>query len=195
MKEKIKAWFYHYPISSLDTQYQQIPQEKLLWNHKPLVMNSFLVWDFENIGLQCFEAIKALVKFTPLKLYVISKRPIRLFVQRILQEEGFILFENYPGSADDKIIALIKMHQDYSHLILVSSDSDFVPTITSYLASHHVQWIMRDSNKKRICMKINLAHPRLTLSTFESQKSYSQKPHSNYANQAFNIKKGANNVR
>lgn len=117
--KKIKAWFHHYSLSSLETQYQEIPQEKLLWNDKPLMMNSFLVWDFENIGLQCFEAIKALVKFTPLKLYVISKRPIRLFVQRILQEEGFILFENYPGSADDKIIALIKMHQGYSHLILL----------------------------------------------------------------------------
>ena len=162
---KLLEWFEDPKISSLETQYQCVPKELLLWNDKALLKGSFLVWDFENIGISFFEAIKACVAFTPEKLYLMCKHPISTQNRALLEARGFILFENYPGSADEKIIDLIKVHQGCTHLILISSDSDFVPAVHRYLENHHVQWIMNDCNKKRICMKINLAHPRLKITT------------------------------
>ena len=166
MIQTISEWFERYPIAPLQIQYRPIPQGSLLWNDKPLLRHSFLVWDVENISVKCFDSIKALVKFTPEKLYAISKKALSLNNLRFFEEHGFVLFENYPGSADEKIMKLIAMHQGCTHLILISSDSDFVPSVHRFLEHHYVQWIINDANKKRICMRVNLSHTRLTLSTF-----------------------------
>ena len=166
MIQTISEWFERYPIAPLQIQYRSIPQGSLLWNDKPLLRHSFLVWDVENISVKCFDSIKALVKFTPEKLYAISKKALSLNNLRFFEEHGFVLFENYPGSADEKIMKLIAMHQGCTHLILISSDSDFVPSVHRFLEHHHVQWIINDANKKRICMRVNLSHTRLILSTF-----------------------------
>ena len=166
MIQTISEWFERYPIAPLQIQYRSIPQGSLLWNDKPLLRHSFLVWDVENISVKCFDSIKALVKFTPEKLYAISKKALRLNNLRFFEEHGFVLFENYPGSADEKIMKLIAMHQGCTHLILISSDSDFVPSVHRFLEHHYVQWIINDANKKRICMRVNLSHTRLILSTF-----------------------------
>lgn len=151
--------------------------DTVLWCDKPLLKNTFFVWDLENIGFRYFESIQSLVKFTPEKLYAISKRRLHDETVAALKEKGFRLFEDYPHSADKKIIDLIKVHQGYTHLILVSSDSDFVKVVRSYLEHHHVQWIINDAIKKRICMSIDLTHPRLTLSTFvpEHNTNFPQK--------------------
>ncbi|WP_442765378.1 hypothetical protein [Sulfurospirillum cavolei] len=151
--------------------------DAILWHNKPLRMGSFLVWDVENIGVRFMEEIKASLSFTPQKRYALSKRPLSLRVQNTLQKEGFILFEHYPLSVDEKIMKLIHLHQGYTHGVLVSSDSDFVPTIKSFLENHHVVWIMRDDSKKRICMYMDLTHPRLTLRTLFRSSS---KKHSSY---------------
>ena len=166
MIQTLSRWFESYPISPLQIQYRPIPQGSLLWSDKPLLRNSFLVWDVENISVKCFDSIKALVKFTPEKLYAISKKALSLDALRFFEEHGFVLFENYPGSADKKIMDLISMHQGCTHLILISSDSDFVPCVHRFLEAHHVQWIINDANKKRICMRVNLCHTRLIISTF-----------------------------
>ena len=166
MIQTISEWFERYPIAPLQIQYRPIPQGSLLWNDKLLLRHSFLVWDVENISVKCFDSIKALVKFTPEKLYAISKKVLSPSVLGFFEENGFVLFENYPGSADEKIMKLIAMHQGCTHLILISSDSDFVPSVHRFLEYHHVQWIINDANKKRICMRVNLSHTRLTLSTF-----------------------------
>lgn len=187
MIKTLSHWFERYPIAPLQIQYRPIPQESLLWNDKPLLRHSFLVWDVENISVKYFDSIKALVKFTPEKLYAISKKALSLNNLRFFEEHGFVLFENYPGSADEKIMKLIAMHQGCTHLILISSDSDFVPSVHRFLEHHHVQWIINDANKKRICMRVNLSHTRLILSTFvqkdtkekkravKASKSYSKK--------------------
>ena len=166
MIQTITGWVERYALTPLQIQYRPIPQESLLWNDKPLLRHSFLVWDVENISVKCFDSIKALVKFTPEKLYAISKKVLSPSVIGFFEEHGFVLFEKYPGSADEKIMKLIAMHQGCTHLILISSDSDFVPSVHRFLEYHHVQWIINDANKKRICMRVNLSHTRLTLSTF-----------------------------
>lgn len=141
--------------------------EQELWNNKPLLKNSLFVWDVENIPVNSLDTIKRLAKFTPQKRYAISKKPLLREWAMLLTKEGFTLFEHYPLSADAKIIHLIDTHHLCSHLILVSSDSDFVPVVKRFLEKHPVQWIMQDENKKRICMYINLTHPKLTLSTID----------------------------
>ena len=178
MKEKITQWLLAYPLMSLNTQYGCVKNEIVLWNHKPLRKGSFLVWDVENISMKSFEQIKSLVKFTPEKLYALSKRALSETALAFFRERGFMLFENYPATADEKIISLIKVHQGYTHLILISSDSDFVPSVHRYLEEHHVQWIINDANKKRICMRVNLCHPRLCISVFahEGQTTLIHKP-------------------
>ena len=143
------------------------PQE--LWSHQPLLPHSLVIWDAENISLRYVKQIKHLAKFTPYKRYAISKMPLSEKQERLLTQEGFTLFEHYPFSADAKIVELIRRHQLYTHLMLITSDSDFVPSVKRFLLKRHVQWIMQDENKKRICMYMNLTHPRLTLSTFASK--------------------------
>lgn len=56
---KLLEWFEYPKISSIESQYQRVPRELLLWHDRALLKNSFLVWDFENIGISFFEAIKA----------------------------------------------------------------------------------------------------------------------------------------
>lgn len=187
MIEKISQWLETSSCFSLEQQYTLVSKEELLWNHKPLLKGSFLLWDVENISIKHFEEIKTLVKFTPERLYAISKRVLSLKAIRFFQSRGFILCENYPLSADEKIMDLIRIHQGCTHLILISSDSDFVPSIHRFLETHHVQWIMEDANKKRICMNVNLSHPRLQLSCLSSleRKEPKRTHRPNKANQRF----------
>ena len=100
MIQTISGWFERYPIAPLQIQYRPIPQESLLWNDKPLLRHSFLVWDVENISVKCFDSIKALVKFTPEKLYAISKKALSLNNLRFFEEHGFVLFHFFLLRAD-----------------------------------------------------------------------------------------------
>jgi hypothetical protein len=126
-----------------------------------------LVWDVENISIKALSSIKHLAKFTPQKCFAISKVPLDALKAAILLKEGFNLYISYPYVSDDAIIDFIDTHHHGSSLIFISSDSDFVPVINRFLHKHSVQWIMQDCNKKRICMYINLSHPRLTLSSLD----------------------------
>jgi len=139
----------------------------MLWNNKPILKNSLLVWDVENISIKALSSIKHLAKFTPQKCFAISKVPLDELKAAILLKEGFNLYISYPYVSDDAIIDFIDTHHHGSSLIFISSDSDFVPVINRFLHKHSVQWIMQDCNKKRICMYINLSHPRLTLSSLD----------------------------
>lgn len=159
-------------LSSLKERYREVEGKSLLWHGKALLKGSFLVCDLENIGIRNMESIKRLAKFTPERVYAICKETPHGDKLALLQQEGFILFEHYPKSADEKIMALIKVHQGCTHLILVSSDSDFVPVVTEYLKGHHVQWILSDATKKRVYMKVNLTHPRLSLNAFVVEKCH-----------------------
>ena len=54
---KLLRWFEDPKISSIESQYQRVPRELLLWHDRALLKGSFLVWDFENIGISYTEAV------------------------------------------------------------------------------------------------------------------------------------------
>ena len=138
-----------------------------LWNNKPILANSVLVWDIENIPIKALPHIKHLAKFTPQTRYVISKDTLCDEQEALISKEGFTHDSSYPYATDTKIVHLIDTHHSSSYLMFISSDGDFIPVINRFLKKHPVQWIMQDCNKKRICMNINLAHPNLTLSSID----------------------------
>ncbi len=170
-----------------------------LWKNKPLLENSLVVWDSDNISLSALETIKHLAKFTPHKRYIVSKKPFEEEKDALLLEDGFtcnVSSASYP--TDARIVDLIDSHHHCTSLILISSDGDFVPVVKRFLEKHPVQWMMHDCNKKRICMNINLAHPNLTLSTIaiedERSNKHSKKrhkpafyapTHTSFANEAY----------
>ena len=47
-----------------------------LWEHKPLLKNSLLIWDLDNISIKALSSIKHLAKFTPEIGYVVAHKPI-----------------------------------------------------------------------------------------------------------------------
>ncbi len=170
-----------------------------LWKNKPLLENSLVVWDSDNISLSALEPIKHLAKFTPHKRYIVSKKPLEEEKDALLREDGFtcnVYSTSY--NTDARIVDLIDSHHHCTSLILISSDGDFVPVVKRFLAKHPVQWIMYDCNKKRICMTINLAHPHLALSTIAIEDERSNKnskkrhkpafyapTHTSFANEAY----------
>lgn len=152
------------------------PLSTILWENKPLLENSLVVWDSDNISICALEIIKHLAKFTPHKRYIVSKKPFEEEKEALLLGEGFtcnVSSTSYP--TDARIVDLIDSHHNCPSLILISSDGDFVPVVKRFLAKHPVQWIMYDCNKKRICMNIDLAHPNLTLSTIAIEDERSNK--------------------
>lgn len=133
------------------------------WNNKPINKQTLLLWDLENISFSYFQRIKELVKFTPEKTYLFSKQNYSEKNRKIFNDNNMQLFNIYHEDADTKLLNVLKLHECYQSVILVSSDSDFVGAIKKYLKNHKVQWIMDDNNKKRICMKIKLDDKNLSL--------------------------------
>ena len=128
-----------------------------VWENKPLLENSLLVWDSDNISVSALDMIQHLAKITPHKRYAISKKPLSKDNEARLLKEGFIILASYPHPTDATIVQLIdSYHHHSSYLIFISSDGDFIPVINRFLHTHPVQWMMQDCNKKRICMYINL---------------------------------------
>lgn len=148
------------------------PSPAIFWLDKPVLERSFLVWDVENISLKNLKAIQKKLNFTPEKCYAISKRYVNFQKQAYLVDNGFTILEQYLNcDADGKIIKIIGLHTLYTHLIVVSSDSDFVPSVKRFLKEstlHKVHWLVDNYNKKRICMLANIAHARLTISTLSN---------------------------
>ena len=141
-----------------------------LWNKKTLALHSLLLWDIENIPINALQLIKQLVKCTPYNAYAISQYPIDEVQRTFLEQEGIRFIPTYPECADKTLCTLIlEAKQRITSLIFVSSDGDFVPYIKEALKNCNVLWIMQDCNKKRICMNIDLSHPRLTLSSIDSE--------------------------
>jgi len=81
--------------------------KQVLWENKPLLKNSLLVWDVENISINCLDTIKRLAKFTPQKRYAISKKPLTDELETLLSKEGFILSPRNPQYADAQIVYLL----------------------------------------------------------------------------------------
>ena len=73
----------------------------MLWNNKPILKNSLLVWDVENISIKALSSIKHLAKFTPQKCFAISKVPLDALKAAILIKEGFNLYISYLAISED----------------------------------------------------------------------------------------------
>ena len=157
-----------------------------LWEHKPLLKNSLLIWDIDNISIKALSSIKHLAKFTPEISYVVAHKPIDEATKALLYQEGFTLLMTSPlMPTDAKIVTLIDTHHHCSHLLFISSDGDFVPAIKRFLTKRSVQWIMQDSHKKRICMNCDVTHSHLTLSTLLLEDEPSTKKHQKRKKPAF----------
>ena len=64
-----------------------IKLENLLWNNKPIVEKSVLLWDLENIPFNRLSEIKRVAKYTPQDCYVITKQQLS---QKLRQRKGDI---------------------------------------------------------------------------------------------------------
>jgi len=151
--------------SNLENSFKIIQIEDYFWNKKPIKENSILVWDLENIPFSRLNAIKKLVKYTPEKLYVVTRQKLSIKLKKQIEKEQFKILDLHQSISDTKIIKVMKLYGLYSNMVLISSDSDFVESAKKFIKKSHLQWIMIDSNKKRIIMKMDISHKKLTIST------------------------------
>ena len=145
--------------------FTKVDISKLLWNKKPMLPHSILVWDLENISYKNLKMIKEKVAYSPEKLYIVTRQKISEKNRLKMETEGFKILDLHRGISDDKIISVMDVYSMYSNMILISSDSDFVSVAKRYLKNSNLQWIMNDRNKKRILMKMNLTDKNLKITT------------------------------
>ena len=148
-----------------------ISSQTILWKNKPIVDNSILLWDLENIPFNRLNNIKKIVKYTPQDLYVITKQNLGEKLRSKINKEQFKILDAHKSISDDKIISIMKLYTKRTHMILISSDSDFVREANKYIKNNKLQWIILDANKKAIIMKIDISNKNLTLSTLSPKHS------------------------
>ena len=154
---------------------ETIKADNILWNSKPLLKGSVLLWDLENIPFHRLEDIKKVAKYTPQNLYIVSKDPLGEKLLGKIHKEHFKVLNEHKGISDSKIISIMKLNGNRENLMLVSSDSDFAREANSYLKKGKLQWIVVENVKKRVLMKVNLASKNLTLSTIAHKPSKSKR--------------------
>lgn len=155
-----------FKLNNYDQMFSSVDLNKLYFGHKPVRKNSILLWDLENIPFSKLKEIKRVSKFTPDKLYVITKQKLGEKKRNWIESNYFKILDKHKTISDDKLIRVLKMHMLYEHLIIVSSDSDFVNSVKRFLDQNNsVQWILTDVNKKRIIMNMDISNPRLKFST------------------------------
>jgi predicted nuclease of predicted toxin-antitoxin system len=148
-----------------DELFTKVNTSKLLWNKKPMLPHSILVWDLENISYKNLKTIKNRVAYSPEKLYIVTKQKLSKRNRLKMEMEGFKILDLHSGISDEKIISVMDVYSMYSNMILISSDSDFVSVAKRYLKKSNLQWIMNDRNKKRILMKMNITDKNLKITT------------------------------
>lgn len=154
---------------------ETIQADNILWNSKPLLEGSVLLWDLENIPFHRLEDIKKVAKYTPQDLYIVSKDSLGEKLLKKIHKEHFKVLNAHKGISDSKIISIMKLYGNRENLMLVSSDSDFAREANKYLKKGKLQWIVVENVKKRVLMKVNLASANLTLSTLAHKPSKSNK--------------------
>jgi hypothetical protein len=170
-----KNYFQKYTnVFEHDKKYSVVDFKEVLWNDKPIKKNSLIIWDLENISFHRLEDIKRLSRYTPEKLYVITKQKLSLKLRVKIEKEQFKILDLHDTISDDKIIKVMKLYNLYTHMLLITSDSDFVNPAQDFLKEKYLHWIIEDHKKKPIIMKMNLANTRLTFSTFTTKKVLSK---------------------
>lgn len=147
-----------------------ITLDMYLWNNKPIKENSVLLWDLENIPFNRLQDIKKQVKYTPQDLYVVTKQPLSLIKRIAIEKQQFKILDAHKTISDDKIISIMKLYVNKPNMILISSDSDFVQVATSYVKENKLHWIITDSIKKAIIMKMDISNTYLTITTLSKMK-------------------------
>jgi hypothetical protein len=138
--------------------------EKYLWNNKPIIEDSVLLWDLENIHFNRLEDIKKLAKYTPQDMYVITKEHLSNKYKNRIEKEHFKILDSHKGISDEKIIAIMKLYANRPYMILISSDTDFAKSVNRYIKHNRMQWIVVEANKKGVAMRADLANSNLTIS-------------------------------
>ena len=148
-----------------DDLFIRVDISKFLWNKKPILSHSILVWDLENISYKNLKTIKNKVTYSPEKLYIVTKQKLSKRNRFKMEMEGFKILDLHKSISDEKIISVMNLYSMYSNMILISSDSDFVSVAKRYLKNNNLQWIMNDKNKKRILMKMDITEKNLRITT------------------------------
>lgn len=150
---------------------EHISVKNILWCNKPLMEDSILLWDLENISFKRLDDIKKVAKYTPQELYIVTKQDLGEKLLNKIYRENFKVLNAHKGISDNKIISIMKLYRNKKHMMLVSSDSDFAREANNYLKKGRLQWIVVDNVKKGVMMRVNLASSNLTLSSLAHKPS------------------------
>jgi len=130
---------------------------------------NLIVWDIENISYKEIDNI--LKKICSVgTIYCVSVYPLsknitdKLFAYILLY--GIKVVVGHEDS-DEKIKELIKSnYKKFKSITIISSDTDFVPTIKRVLKrDKRVYVIAKDKQKKGMLMRLNIDHKNLSIST------------------------------
>jgi len=123
---------------------------------------SILVWDIENISYKEYNKIFDKLPYKPNKLFAISHNNLSKKVLDFLFEKN-IKYIQCPCIADKRIIDVLNITKENTeNLILVSSDSDFVPFIRDNNKNYkEIIVILKEKQQKRMLMKNNLMQKNL----------------------------------
>ena len=150
-------------------------------DNKPILENSIMIWDIENIAYSQFKYIKQYLSYTPQEVIVVAKK-IYPKIQRWLERRYFTYYQ-VNTIADNSIIKLLKHYfkKDFQYFTIVSSDSDFAP-IVKFLLYHRkkVDVISNQHSNRKLLFKLPLLDPDLKISAYEKIKHKKQKTNTNH---------------
>jgi len=142
----------------------------IFWNNKEVIKNSILLWDLRDISFRKLEAIKGITKYTPARLLVVSDQPLSEKLINRMNDENFKIFVAHKT----KIIKIMQQYENIENITLISSDSIFIKEASVHILNNKLHWIMTDSRKGAIIMKMNVASPNLTISTLLKKENKKQ---------------------
>jgi len=151
-------------------------------DNKPILENSVMIWDIENIAYSQFKYVKQYLSYTPLEVIVVATK-IYPKIRRWLERHYFTYYQ-VKTLADDSIIKLLKHYfkKDFQYFTVVSSDSDFAPII-KFLLYHRkkVDVISNQHSNRRLLFQLPLDDPDLKTNAFGRIK-YKTKKHKHKKN-------------
>lgn len=154
-------------LLNLNTRYKLINQHivnNITWDTGVLKDKSVLLWDLENIAYGRFNMIKKYLRFATEKAFIVTTHVIGKKKLKSMSNRGFELLNKHKTDSDTKIKNIYKILKDYDEFVFISSDSDFVDIGKSILAQKKkLTWIVSESSKKRIIMKMNIADKNLRI--------------------------------
>jgi len=129
-----------------------------------------LIWDLENISMKFTNQIFKQLPYTPEHAIVVTKQKLNFKKLKYLMWRLFTIEDTHKTISDDKIKELIRKYNP-KELILISSDSDFSPTVNSMLKKNKkVYWVFLDKTKSRLLMKTDISNSNLKLISIKGKQ-------------------------